>query len=186
MTTALAQPDDVTALWPSASTLDAARLEALILKASARLRQKLPWVDARIAAFNVDPTDPSGLDPTLVADVVATVIKRYLANPDGATNTSENTGPYSVSKGYALRGDKDIRGELYIGDEDLAGLRPAKKSPFAGTVRTRPRLAPWPFGDLGNPALANTGGSMDSWLLEEGLTDPAYEFGPFIDHSDES
>lgn len=183
MTTALAQQADVTALWPSASTLDPGRLDALIAKASARLRQKLPWVDARIAAFNTDPTDPAGLDPTLVADVVATSIKRYLANPDGATNTSEGSGPYSVSKGYALRGDKDIRGELYIGEEDLASLRPAKKSPFAKTIRTRARLAPWPFGDVGNPALAN-GGSMDSWLLEEGLTDPAYEFGPFINYAD--
>lgn len=183
MTTALATPDDVTALWPSASTLEAGRLDSLIAKASARLRQKLPWVDARIAAFKTDPTDPSGLDPTLVADVIATAIKRYLANPDGATNTSTTTGPYSTSKGYALRGDKDIRGELYISDDDLANLRPAKKSPFAGTVRTRARLAPWPFGDVGNPALAN-GGSMDSWLLEEGLADPAYEFGPFINYAD--
>lgn len=181
----LATTDDVADLWrPLTAGAETDRVARLILKASALLRQKVPWVDARMAAFGVDSTDPTGLDPELVANVVATMCKRFLVNPDGATNTSETTGPFSHSKGYALRGDKDVRGELLVTESDIQALMPAKKSKSRiGTIKARPRLAPWPFGDMGNPALGLSRGGMDSLLLQEGLSDPSSEFGPFINHN---
>jgi hypothetical protein len=118
----LAELADVVELVPSASS-DSSRVTGLIAKASADLRQKLPSVDQRIANFQTDSTDPTGLDPVLVASVVATAVKRFWVNQDGATNTSETMGPYSQSKGFALRGDKDVRGEIAISTSDLARLR---------------------------------------------------------------
>lgn len=136
----LATPDDVTTLWPSAADLPAGQLTGLITKVSARLRQRMPTVDARIAVFEADPADPFGLDRDLVADVVGTIIKRFLVNPDGATNTSVSSDSTSISRGYALRGDKDIRGELYVADSDIAALMPAKIGAQAGTARTKSRF----------------------------------------------
>jgi hypothetical protein len=115
----------------------------LVTKASALLRQALPWVDARIARFNVDPTDLGGLDPTVVANVVATMVKRFLVNPDGATNTSETAGIFSHAKGFALRGDKDVRGELIVTETDIAALTPpTTMHPRLATMRTKALLAP--------------------------------------------
>jgi len=181
--TRLAVSSDLIALAPSAAQFGEDRITALLAKASARLRQRLPSVDDRIECFETDPDDPRGLDPVLVADVVATAVKRFLDNPTGATNTSETAGPFSKSTGFALRGDKDIRGEIVITDDDLKALKVAQLRPMMGTARTRPRLARWPYGDAGNPALANSPYPADSLLLGEGLSDPAGEFGPIICHN---
>lgn len=181
--TALAAFADVQDLLATLTVADQPRVENLITKASALLRQRLPWIDARITRFEADPTDPGGLDPVSVATVVATMVKRYLVNPTGATNSSETVGPFSRSQGFALRGDKDVRGELVVTESDIAALTPAKKAQSTlRTVKQRGRLAPWPFGDVGNPALAGSTSSMDSLLLTAGLTDPAGELGPFIDY----
>jgi hypothetical protein len=184
MANPLATTDDVADLWrPFTSTDEQARVSRLVVKASALLRQALPWVDARIARFNADPTDLGGLDPVLVANVVATICKRFLVNPDGATNTTETSGPFSHAKGFALRGDKDVRGELFIAESDILALMPAKKTKSRiGTIKARPRMAPWPYGDLGNPAVGAAYGGVDAMLVEEGMSDPSWEFGPFINY----
>lgn len=145
----LALTDDVADLWRPLTSTEQDRVANLIVKASALLRQKMPWVDDRMARFAVDPTDEGGLDPMAVANVVATVIKRFLVNPDGATNMSETSGPYSRSKGFALRGDKDVRGELIITDSDIEALTPPIKSKArVGTITVAARLAPSRFGDI--------------------------------------
>jgi len=180
----LATTDDVSDLWRPLTSSEFDRVSRLIDKASALLRQRIPWIDDRVSRFNADPTDPAGLDPVTVATVTATIVKRYLVNQDGATNTSVSTGPYTISKGFALRGDKDIRGELVVTESDVAALTPAKRSKSRiGTIKTRPRMAPFPYGDLGNPALGGKYGGIDALLIEEGMSDPSYEFGPFIDRS---
>jgi hypothetical protein len=98
----LASIEDVTLMYTPLAGADQPTLDqitGLIQKASAILRQRIPWVDDRIARFGIDPTDVGGLDPVLVADVVATMIKRFLVNQSGATNQSETVGPYSHSTG---------------------------------------------------------------------------------------
>ncbi len=172
----LAIPDDVADLWRPLTTDETGRVFRLIDKASALLRQKVPWVDARMVLFTADPGNIGGLDPQTVANVTATIVKRFLVNPDGATNTSETTGPFSYSKGFALRGDKDVRGELLVTESDILALTPAQKSKARiGTIRTSARMAPWPYGN-------NNLGNVDSLLLLGAMSDPSWEFGPFINY----
>lgn len=140
----LCTADDVADLWrPPADDTERAKIDRLIGKASALLRQALPAVDTRIAAFATDSTDISGLDPDAVAVVVATVVKRFLSNPDGTTHVSKTLGGASVSYGYALRGDNDVRGELIITDKDLEKLQvPVESKPWLASVKTKHGLAP--------------------------------------------
>lgn len=185
MAAPLATTDDVADLWRPLASTEVQRITNLIVKASALLRQKVPWVDARMVLFSVDPANIGGLDPDTVANVTAGIVKRFLVNPDGTTNSSETTGPNSRSKGFALRGDKDIRGEMLVTASDVDTLTPPRLSKSRiGTIKVRPRMAPWPYGDLGNPSLAGVGsGGIDSLLLMEAMSDPSWEFGPFINYS---
>lgn len=140
----LCTADDVGDLWrPPADATERAKFDRLIGKASALLRQKLPSVDARIATFAATPTDVSALNPDTVAAVVATCVKRFLSNPDGTTHVSKTLGGASISYGYALRGDKDVRGELIVTDDDLAKLEaPVSSKPWLASVKTKHSLAP--------------------------------------------
>jgi hypothetical protein len=142
--TNLCTPDDVADLWrPLIDDTERARVDRLIGKASSLLRQKLPSVDTRIATFATTPTDVAALNPDTVAAVVAVVVKRFLSNPDGTTHIQKSLGGASVSYGYALRGDKDPRGDLVITEDDLAKLNPPMQSnPWLGTVTTKQKLAP--------------------------------------------
>lgn len=140
MGTPLASIEDVQLMYTPLAGADQPTLDqitGLIRKASAILRQRIPWVDDRIARFLVDATDVGGLDPDLVADVVATMIKRFLVNQSGATNQSETVGPYSHATGFVIRGEKNIvLGELFLSDSDIDKLRgPVKLSPKIGTAR---------------------------------------------------
>ncbi|MGZ6852470.1 MAG: Gp19/Gp15/Gp42 family protein [Mycobacteriaceae bacterium] len=175
MANPLATTDDVADLWrPFTSTDEEARVSRLVAKASALLRQALPSVDARIARFNVDSADLGGLDPVTVATVVATMVKRYLVNPDGATNTSETAGQFSHAKGFALRGDKDVRGELIVTESDIAALTPASPlRPRMATLRTKALLAPRHPSSLDDSGpLLDPGMTADDngWVLQ----DPGY------------
>lgn len=132
----------------------------LCTSASALLRNQAPSVDNRIARFESDSTDPGGLDPATVALVLAGVIKRYIANPNGVV--SESVGPFSVS--YALRGDKAPRGVIDIADEDMRILFPNRKRLRAGMIRTRPALAPRPVGRYGPiPNVEQFGEAVITW-----------------------
>ena len=157
----LANADDVADLWRPLTSDETARVTRLIDKASALLRQRAPWVDDRVALFQSDPSNPAALNPETVATVVATIVKRFLSNVQGVV--SEGTGPYSVT--YAIRGEKDIRGEMYVSDADLEKLKvPAKAGSRIGTVKTRPRMAPWPTGEMGAPGQDVGASASDLWL----------------------
>ncbi len=118
----LASTGNVADIWRPLGATEQTRVEHLIASASALLRQKLPSIDARMATFVADPTDPSGLSSEVVATVVATVVKRFLTNPLGVTTESKALGGASISHGYSLRGDKDVRGELIVTAADLEKL----------------------------------------------------------------
>lgn len=147
MGTALADPSDVVDMWRPLTSAERDRVARLILKASSLLRQRMPSVDARIAAFLADPTDPQGLDEQSVATVVATIVKRFVSNTEGAASVTQSLGSASLTKSYAQRGvaDKlgDARGQLVVLDADLASLNASTpRRPFFGTATVSPRLAP--------------------------------------------
>lgn len=167
----LCTADDVADMWrPLVDDTERSKVERLVGKASQMLRQKLPSVDARIAAYAVDPTDETGLSPDTVAAVVATVVKRFLSNPDGATHVAKTLGGASVSTGFALRGDTEIRGELVVLETDLDKLAaPVSQTPRLATLKTKHRLAP-PCGptladEFAGDDIGMEGGSPpDTWL----------------------
>lgn len=167
----LCTPDDVADVWrPLANDAERSRVDRLIGKASALLRQKLPSVDSRIELYSTAPTERAALAPSVVASVVATVVKRFLTNPNGTTHISKTLGGASISYGYALRGDQDVRGELIITDADLDKLAaPVDSKPWLATVTTRHRLAPKyqnPVADEFIVSADGTDSPADTWLGE--------------------
>lgn len=157
----LANTDDLATMWRPLLPDELPRAASLLTRASALLRQAAPHTDARIAAWQVDPTQVSALDPTLVATVVATIVKRFIANIEGVA--SQTIGPYHVA--YALRTEKDVRGELQITANDLKALEPYVPSRRIGSIRVRAGLAPWPYGDMGRVVVS---AYYDSSLLYTG------------------
>lgn len=127
--TPLATPDDVADVWRPLLDTETAQVANLIRKASAKLRHACPFdVDARIALFTTDPENVQALDPDVVADVVATIVKRFLVNREGVASQSQGVGPFSKSATYVNRYDKtgsDVRGAIQIIDSDIEQLRPA-------------------------------------------------------------
>lgn len=172
MAASLATTDDLADMWRPLNSDELTRASNLLSRASALLRQVAPHVDDRISRHNADPTDPMGLDPVLVATVVATIVKRFISNVEGVA--SQSVGGYSVR--YALRTEKTIRGELQVTQEDLDALRPYLPKSRIGTIRTRAALAPSPLamwgGFYANSAILATG-IYDS-LWESELADLGY------------
>lgn len=137
----LALPGDVEDVWRPLSTAEVPRVTNLIEKASARLRQKCPFdIDERISLFYDDSKAPTALDPAIVADVVATIVKRFLVNIEGAAASNESTGPFSKSTTWVNRYDKtgsDVRGAIEVTESDIDQLRPATPPELGGTIRLR-------------------------------------------------
>jgi len=141
MSTPLATPEDVEALWRPFTPAETAQVEQLIVKASAKLRHACPFdIDQRITLFTTDPSAPTALDPDVVADVVATIVKRFMVNVDGFASMSETAGPFSRSGTYVNRYDKtgsDVRGAIQITESDIDQLRPAVPANVPSSFRYR-------------------------------------------------
>ena len=170
MLTPLAFPSDVVDVWRPLIADEETRVVNLISKASVLLRQKCPWVDARVALHTSDPTNPAGLDPSLVALVVATSVKRFLSNQSGIA--SEGVGGYSIA--YALKTDKGFRGEIEILKEDIDKFAvPSLMEARLQTLRVKPKLAPYPDGSLTS---ATDETALDVFI-PDGSTDGNYMWG---------
>jgi hypothetical protein len=90
----LATLDDVSNRWRPLSDAETLKVETLLGDASALLRAEFPGIDTTI--------DSGGLDATIVASVVAQMVKRAMLAPsDGIQQESETAGPYSHSQQYA-------------------------------------------------------------------------------------
>lgn len=140
---------DVIDIWPSLPADQSSRVENLLAKASALLRQETPFdIDERIALYATDPDDPKALDPLVVADVVATIVKRVLVNPDGTASESQTIGPYSKSRSFAK--DGQTTAGLSVSQADVDRLRPAQDLPAAATIRLQAGPAAAGFND-GDP-----------------------------------
>lgn len=150
-TTPLAAPSDVKTLWrplgPALSSDETTGITDLISQASANLRAVTPFdIDDRIALYSTDPTDPTALNPQVVAGVVAERVKSYLNNPAGVASSSDAAGPFSHSSTWVNRYDKtgsDVRGSLEFTDSDVDRIRPAVPAmiPSSFTVHVpKPRV----------------------------------------------
>lgn len=130
---------DVQALWRPLSDEEIPTIDRHCAVASAKLRQACPFdIDARIANFALDPVVQPALDPILVADVTANVVKRFLVNTEGVASSSDTEGPFSHSATYINRYDKtgsDVRGAIQVTDSDIDQLRPAVPSEIASSFR---------------------------------------------------
>jgi len=141
--TPLTTPAAVTAaLLRPLTPNETASIEDLILQASSRLRTKLPSVDDRIALWSTDPRPINALDPEVVKSVLAGVIKRYMANPEGAASKSRSAGPYSQTTSFASYGKAiGSEGKLRITDDDLADLVSGGYA-RPGSIKLQAALAP--------------------------------------------
>jgi hypothetical protein len=140
----LASADDVADIWRPLSAAEQTQATRLIGKASAMLRAACPFdIDVRIALADTDPGNPQALDPTLVATVVAGMVKRVMVNPDGAAAKTETTGPYSSSTSFTSLRDpgsaQETRGDLVVLAEDIQALRPKVGFAQPFTINTRSR-----------------------------------------------
>lgn len=138
MGTPLATAQDVADIWRPLSDAEDAQAQRLIDKASARLRRRCRFdLDAAIATYDTSPTDPSAIDPLIVADVVAGMVKRAMVNPDGATSVSDTEGPFSRTRGFGGQGNQPTS-TVVVFDSDIDALRPAQPTSLPGTIYTRP------------------------------------------------
>jgi hypothetical protein len=131
----VSQSDVEAALLRPLTELEAAYIDWQLDAASTKLRTKRRVIDTQIAKFNDNPDDPEGVDPAAVAAMLAEVIKRYMANPDGASSKSETVGPFAHTSAYTAGKAVAGTGQLIITDEDLAQLSPA--TIMAGTLHLR-------------------------------------------------
>lgn len=169
---ALAEAQDVADIWRPLSAAQTTQADALCLKASDLLRQRLPSVDDRIGLFTTDPTDRAALAPTVVADVVATMVKRVMSNVDGVWNESTTAGPFSKSKTFVgSRGGASLAtvlGELVVTDADVAKLTPVDTPGQPASFTIKPTLAP----DTCSAAL------IDDGLFTDPI-EPGVIYGPY-------
>lgn len=115
---AFATVTDVEALWRPLSEQETKVGGRLLAFASNLVRSRVPTVDKHI--------DDGTLQRDLVRDIVATMVKRVLANPEGWK--SQTVGPFS-----AIADANVAAGYLYVSADELAVLQPKSNQ----TSRTR-------------------------------------------------
>lgn len=146
----LTSTDAVTAALLRPLTSDEATfVPGVIVDVSAQLRNRFRAIDARIAAYAADPSDPAGIDPAAVAGMLARVIKRALVNPRGLWSATDSQGPFARSETYpGARGGEGAGATVgaVVTDDDIAQILP-KVFAKGGTIRTRPRSAPAPWAE---------------------------------------
>lgn len=140
----LAQPSDVEDIWRPLTQQEQLKVTNLIAKASAKLRfaGRDLNIDQRIEDFSTSPDDPDALDPIIVADVVAKIVKRALINPDGKVSESETEGDYAYTDSYPNQGANASGGGLEVLQSDLDALRPGRSVMTVGSIRLKAGMAP--------------------------------------------
>lgn len=105
---------------------------ALIVRAEAMLRAAVPGLDDRVSAHLMG--EPGGLDPVIVAGVIADAVARALRNPEGVSSRGETTGPFGAT--LAFKDGDRIAAGLYFTPAELGPLMPASSGVRARTIRT--------------------------------------------------
>lgn len=142
MAVSLAETSDLAAIWREPTSDELPQVFNLLRVASAKLRHACPFdLDSRIALYATDPAAVTALDPELVANVVATIVKRVLVNPDGLAMTTETVGPFSRSQSFVTRTDAngaDARGGIHVTASDIQQLLPAVLTRLPQTISLEP------------------------------------------------
>lgn len=81
----------------------AGRLDEELARASRYIRRECPGIDARIAAYVLDPTAPDGLDPDVAADVTCEMVKSASASAGGigVESVQAGAGPFQQTVKYS-------------------------------------------------------------------------------------
>lgn len=111
--------EDVKAAHPRPIKQSDAWLDGRLVAAHARLRAKVPGLDARVASA----TDP--LESLLVKEVLVEMVLRVVRNPEGYSQ--ENDGDYGYTRDRAV-----ASGRLHVTAEELEELGVTNE--FTGTV----------------------------------------------------
>lgn len=114
--------EDVIARWRPLSFDESVNAEAFLADAWALATLKIPELDARVTAGDVDIA--------LVRMVLCAAVLRVLKNPDGKQREQLEDYSYEMAGGAAS-------GTLYLTDEELLVLRPPSPSP-SGAFTIRP------------------------------------------------
>lgn len=117
------------------------RLDQELARASRYVRAELPGLDARIAAYAIDPTTPDAVDPDLAADVVCEMVSAAAASPAplGITTMSDTTGPFSQSQTFA-----NPTGDLFLSKKHRRLLGGGTQAAFTLPMRAPlPPVEPW-------------------------------------------
>lgn len=117
-----ATPDHIRSLR-TLTDAEAVAAEELIEEASARLRIKVPSIDARLASGQLDPVIPRGIVRRMVIDI--------LINPDGFLSEQVEDAVYRFDM-------QRVRRQMQPTDDELDDLRPISARKRPRTIHTTP------------------------------------------------
>jgi hypothetical protein len=111
---------------------DTILIDTWIGKAERLIRFKIPGIQARITAAEVDLLEN-------VVDVTAAMVIRKFRNPEGIRQSNTTTGPFTESRTYG--GNEP--GELVLQDDELARLSGSTGGGRAFSISTIPTTSPF-------------------------------------------
>ena len=118
----------------------ASRIDKELARASRYVRRECPDLDARIAAYLIDPALPGALDPDVAADVVCEMVTSASSSPAGVgiTSIQQGAGPYQETTQFT-----NPVGDLYLTKKQKRLLGCGGQTAF--TVSMSPPPPPvWP------------------------------------------
>ena len=131
---------DVQARWRPLSPAERVLVEARLADAWVIVKQRVPDIEARIAAYDPDADPPEGLDPAVVVFVLCAMVLRVSMNPEG--KRQESIDDYSY-----MRDNSTAAGQLYLSDDEYGMLiddPAASEGAFTITPYGRPGFATVP------------------------------------------
>ena len=116
------------------------RLDKELARASRYVRRECPGLDARIAAYVLDPSAPDGVDPDVAADVVCEMVKSAASSPvePGIDSVQQGAGPYQQTLQFS-----NPVGDLYLSKKQKRLLGCGIQSAFTVSMRAPLPVSNW-------------------------------------------
>ena len=111
---------------------DSSLVTKWIGKAEREIRFRIPGIEARITAAEVDLIEN-------VVDVVAAMVTRVFRNPDGTRSMSTGEGPFTEQRTFG----GDTPGTLTLTSDELEKLRGASLAGRASSIDMIPSTSPF-------------------------------------------
>jgi len=111
---------------------DSPLIDKWIGKAEREIRFRIPGIQARITAVEVDLLENT-------VDVVVAMVTRVFRNPDGTRSMSTGEGPFSEQRTFG----GDTPGTLALTSDELEKLRGARLSGRAFSIDMIPSTSPF-------------------------------------------